>query len=122
MHYRKQQASLLCLIACLAFLAGGCAKEEGNSTQASGKTTPSSEKGKAHDHSGWWCDEHGVREAICGQCNPKVAAECKKNGDWCKQHDRPDSQCLVCHPELEEKFAAQYEAKYGKKPPKPDKD
>jgi hypothetical protein len=20
---------------------------------------------KAHDHSGWWCDEHGVPEAEC---------------------------------------------------------
>jgi hypothetical protein len=34
-------------------------------------------------------------------------------------HDCPDSQCFACHPELEAKFAAQYEAKFGKKPPKP---
>ena len=76
--------------------------------------------GKEHDHSGWWCDEHGVPEEICSQCNSKVAAEFQKKGDWCKEHDRADSQCFKCHPELEAKFAAQYEAKNGEKPPKPE--
>lgn len=71
-----------------------------------------------HDHSGWWCAEHGVPEKECGQCDPKVATELKKKGDWCADHNRPDSQCFVCHPELEAKFAARYEAKYGKAPPK----
>lgn len=80
----------------------------------------SAEKSKSHSHAGWWCDEHGVPEEVCGQCNSKVAAEFQKKGDWCKEHDRPDSQCFVCHPELEARFAAQYEAKYGKKPPKPE--
>ena len=74
----------------------------------------------AHDHSGWWCNEHGVPEAECAQCSSKVAAEFQKSGDWCKKHDRPDSQCFKCHPELEAKFAAQYKAKYGKVPPKPE--
>ena len=50
-------------------------------------------------------------------CDDKVAAKLKKEGDWCKQHDLPDSQCFACHPELKAKFAAQYEAKYGKQPP-----
>ncbi len=71
-----------------------------------------------HDHSGWWCAEHGVPEGECGQCSPNVAAELKKKGDWCTDHNRPDSQCFVCHPEYEAKFAARYEAKYGKAPPK----
>ena len=75
---------------------------------------------KGHDHSGWWCDEHGVPEGECGQCNSKVAAEFKKKGDWCKEHDRPDSQCFICHPEKLEEYAAKYEAKLGKKPPKPE--
>ena len=35
----------------------------------------------------------------------------KAKGDWCKEHDRGESQCFICHPELEEKFAARYEAK-----------
>jgi cobalt-zinc-cadmium efflux system membrane fusion protein len=73
-----------------------------------------------HDHSGWWCNEHGVPEEFCGQCNSKLAADFQKKGDWCKEHDRPDSQCFKCHPELQAKFAAQYEAKFGKKPPTPE--
>ena len=66
-----------------------------------------------------WCVEHGVPEDICALCNAKVAAEYKKKGDWCKEHNRPESQCFLCNPKLEAKFAAEYEAKYGKKPPKP---
>jgi cobalt-zinc-cadmium efflux system membrane fusion protein len=73
---------------------------------------------KSHSHEGWWCDEHGVPEEICGQCNAKLAAEFQKKGDWCKEHDRPDSQCFICHPELEAKFAARYEAKFGTPPSK----
>ena len=73
----------------------------------------------AHDHSGWWCNEHGVPEEECGLCSSKLAAEFQKKNDWCKDHDRPDSQCFVCHPELEAMFAAKYVAKYGRQPPKP---
>ncbi len=77
-------------------------------------------KKAGHSHDGWWCDEHGVPEEVCAQCNSKVAADFQKKGDWCKEHDRPDSQCFKCHPELQAKFAAQYEAKLGKKPPTPE--
>jgi hypothetical protein len=73
---------------------------------------------KEHDHSGYWCKEHGVPEEVCGLCNSKLAAEFQKKGDWCKEHDRPDSQCFICHPEKEGEFAALYEAKFGEKPPK----
>ena len=72
---------------------------------------------EGHDHSGWWCDEHGMPEAVCAQCNSKLAAEFQKKGDWCKEHDRPESQCFLCHPDLEAKFAAENDAKEGKKPP-----
>lgn len=70
-----------------------------------------------HDHSSWWCDEHGVPEEVCGQCNAKLAADFQKKGDWCDEHDRPESQCFICNPDLQAKFAAEYEAKYGKQPP-----
>ncbi len=65
-----------------------------------------------------WCTEHGVPEDLCAQCNAKVAAEYQKKGDWCKEHDRPESQCFLCDPKRAEQFAAEYEAQYGKKPPK----
>lgn len=71
-----------------------------------------------HTHDGWWCDEHGVPEGICTQCDAKLTADYKAKGDWCAKHQRADSQCFVCHPEKEAEFAADYEARYGKKPPK----
>lgn len=103
----------------------GCGKTESVPTNpANGLSvhneSSASAKKEAHEHSGWWCNEHGVPEEVCALCDSKVAAEFQKKGDWCKEHDRPDSQCFKCHPELEAKFAAQYEAKYGKKPPKPE--
>jgi len=70
-----------------------------------------------HNLHGYWCSEHGVPEEICAQCNTKLAADYQKKGDWCEVHKRPDSQCFICHPELQDKFIAQYEAKFGEKPP-----
>ena len=77
---------------------------------------------QGHSHEGWWCTEHGMPEEVCAQCSSKIAADFKAKGDWCQKHGRPDSQCFICHPEKEAEFAAQYEAKYGKQPPKSDGD
>lgn len=99
-----------CLLGVLAFQAG-CTKPAAD-TKVS-QDTPAGES----KHDGWWCVEHGVPEGECALCSTKVAADFKKKGDWCKEHDRPESQCFICHPELEQKFAARYEAKYGSKPP-----
>jgi hypothetical protein len=103
-------------------LIAGCAKTSDEPTASSATEAGASAaiKTSEHTHDGWWCDEHGVPESVCGQCNAKLAAEFQKKGDWCREHDRPDSQCFVCHPEHEARFAAQYEAKVGKKPPKPE--
>src|SRR5690606_8407001 len=117
------------LLALATMFAVGCSQT--NTDQPQAKTAKGddhdhdehtkSDKGEAaHDHSGWWCDEHGLPEEVCSMCSAKVAADFQKKGDWCKEHDRADSQCFKCHPELEAKFAAQYEAKYGKKPPTPE--
>jgi hypothetical protein len=108
---------VVALIVALGLLAAGCANEEGKGDGAKSKSPQGAGKGKAHDHSGWWCEEHGVPEKVCGQCDPKVAAEFQKNGDWCSEHDRPKSQCFKCDPKLKERFAAEYRAKYGKEPP-----
>jgi major membrane immunogen (membrane-anchored lipoprotein) len=106
-----------CLIAASCGLIG-CSKSEPSKNTASANTAKATDAN--HDHSDWWCNEHGVPEEICAQCSAKVAAEFQKKGDWCKEHNRPDSQCFKCHPELEAKFAAKYVAKYGKQPPKPE--
>ena len=112
--------ALVSLLAAAAVVVSSCSQADSKGGHAKDKPAQvarASKGDKQGDHSGWWCDEHGVPEEICGQCNAKVAAESKKKGDWCKEHDRPDSQCFLCHPELKEKFAAQYRAKYGKEPP-----
>jgi len=104
----------LALMAVLSL--SGCAKHAGDATSATNAAV------NGHSGDGWWCDEHGVPEEVCALCNVKLVADFKAKGDWCKEHERPDSQCFVCHPEKETEFAAQYEAKYGKKPPKPEGD
>src|SRR4029453_1199482 len=103
---------LLSAVLVTGLWSSGCNKPAGTATPA---TPVAEDKG----HGEWWCDEHGVPEEICAQCNVKLVADFKAKGDWGKDHARPASQCFVCHPEKEAEFAAQYEAKYGKKPPKP---
>jgi len=105
-------------IVTLAVVAlSGCGK---SSTPETGAPAESVHPvGAVDDHSGWWCSAHGVPEEVCAQCNATLAAEYQQKGDWCEAHNRPESQCFICQPDLEAKFAAQYEAKFGKKPPKP---
>jgi len=114
MCIRTKIAGILLLVVGITFI--GCAKSADQAGPAA--TTQVSEAG--HDHSGWWCNEHGVPEEVCALCNKKIAADFKAKGDWCAEHDRPESQCFICHPEKEAEFAALYEAKYGEKPPKPE--
>jgi cobalt-zinc-cadmium efflux system membrane fusion protein len=45
------------------------------------------------------CKEHGVLEALCTKCNPKLAALFQSKGDWCAEHGFPESICPICHPE-----------------------
>lgn len=100
-------------------LLSGCSQTE-SGTGGAKTGAPAATTAAAPEHGGWWCVEHGVPEGICAQCSSQVAAEFQKKGDWCKEHSRPESQCFICHPEFEAKFAAQYEAKFGQKPPKPE--
>ncbi len=95
-----------------------CSKSTGKASTASDAQVADA----GHSHEGWWCNEHGVPEEVCAQCDAKLVADFKAKGDWCEKHNRPDSQCFICHPEKEAEFAAQYEAKYGKQPPKPTAD
>jgi hypothetical protein len=110
----------LLLVSALVLLASGCAKTA-DVAQKPAEFSPAPEIAvdAGHNLDGWWCSEHGLPEEECSMCSTEAADKLKAKGDWCQQHDRADSQCFVCHPELESKFAARYEAKFGKKPPKP---
>ena len=114
MHTAQSHATLGMIL--LLALSLGCSQ---NAAEPAASPEASATTGSG-EHSAWWCNEHGVPEEVCGQCNSKLAAEFQRKGDWCATHDRPDSQCFACHPDKEAQFAAQYEAKYGKKPPKPE--
>lgn len=45
------------------------------------------------------CKEHGVLEAICTKCNPKLIPVFQAKKDWCEEHGFPESVCPTCHPE-----------------------
>lgn len=45
------------------------------------------------------CEEHGVLEAICTKCHPKLIAIFKAKGDYCQEHGLPLSVCPIHHPE-----------------------
>jgi cobalt-zinc-cadmium efflux system membrane fusion protein len=98
--------AVVALIGCGEGASKPAAQGEGSATATAGA-----------EHGGWWCNEHGIPEDQCALCNAQVASDLKSKGDWCAEHGRPDSQCFVCHPENAQKFAALYEAKYGKAPP-----
>jgi hypothetical protein len=107
---------LFSLLATTGLAIAGCGGAGGKGSGADKAVGPA---GDACAVAGW-CTEHGVPEEICAQCNAKLAAEYLQKGDWCKEHNRPESQCFLCNPKLEATFAAEYEAKHGKKPPKPE--
>ena len=109
-------AALAMVVATAGLTLSGCTDSSTPDTAAPAEDVQA--EGAVDAHSGWWCAEHGVPEAVCAQCDPSLAAEYQKKDDWCQEHSRPKSQCFICRPELEGKFAAQYEAKFGKKPPK----
>ena len=102
------------------FLVAGCGEmsEEAKVDPESARAEIP-EKAENDGHSGWWCVGHGIPEEVCSLCSSEAADEFKKAGDWCDEHDRADSQCFICNPERQAKFAAQYEAKFGRKPPEP---
>lgn len=104
--------------ACLVIV--GCEPKSDSKPAAKPETKETVKKEDDTKHSGWWCDEHGVPEHECSMCSSKAAKEFKAKGDWCDKHDRAKSQCFICEPSLMEKYAAKYEAKYGKKPPVPE--
>ncbi|HZZ79670.1 MAG TPA: efflux RND transporter periplasmic adaptor subunit [Gemmataceae bacterium] len=52
--------------------------------------------GKASDQKDDWCDEHGVPESICVECNESLMP--KPKSTWCRAHGVHN--CLFEHPEF----------------------
>src|SRR5262249_30323948 len=55
--------------------------------------------GRAKGQNNDWCDEHGVPESMCVECNPSLLPKQKVFG-WCKVHGI--HECPLCHPEVAE--------------------
>ena len=82
-----------CGLLAILVLVGCAAREpEGAQPEAEDDAKPSSPDGAM-------CREHGVLEAVCTKCNPKLAAVFQAKGDWCEEHGFPESFCPTCHPE-----------------------
>ncbi|MGN6104881.1 MAG: efflux RND transporter periplasmic adaptor subunit [Kofleriaceae bacterium] len=65
------------------------------------KTSPKTEgpTASAAAKEGTLCEEHGVLEAVCTKCHPKLIPVFQAKGDWCEEHGLPMSFCPVHHPE-----------------------
>ena len=123
MFARWTGSGLSLVIAALLLSSTGCSQKDDRQAKVKSAKADDKKDLKADaKHDSWWCEEHGVPEEICSLCSDTAAAKFKKDGDWCKLHDRAQSQCFKCDPKLYEKYEAQYEAKYGKKPPRPPED
>ncbi len=109
-------------IVAFAFTAVAVLALAGCSQQASdeGATQVTAASDDGHDHSGWWCVEHGIPEEECSMCSAKAADDFKAKGDWCEEHNRAESQCFICDPSRAEKYTRLYEAKFGHAPPERD--
>ncbi|WP_437717724.1 efflux RND transporter periplasmic adaptor subunit [Sorangium sp. So ce448] len=85
-------------IAVLLLLAGlpGCG---GKGTDSSAAEKAGVKRSAASAVEGAMCKEHGVLEALCTKCNPRLAPVFQAKGDWCKEHEFPESICPICHPE-----------------------
>jgi hypothetical protein len=102
-------------------VAVGCDQKSASTPPAkAGKDAPKVAEGE-DDHSGWWCPEHGLPEEVCDLCDKSYRNAEKKKGNWC-EHDRVKTSCFKCNPDLQEKWAKEYEARFGKRPPEPKPD
>lgn len=79
-------------------VASGCGKQD--AAQAPAPTSQSAnEIEKAAREAAGLCKEHGVLQALCTKCNPKLAPVFQAKGDWCAEHGFPMSVCPIHFPE-----------------------
>lgn len=83
------------LLVIVALAASACANKE--TTAEGGEAAYAEKQGAAAE--GAMCEEHGVLEAICTKCNPKLIPIFKAKGDYCEEHGLPMSVCPIHHPE-----------------------
>jgi membrane fusion protein, heavy metal efflux system len=52
-----------------------------------------------------FCREHGVPEAVCVRCDPRLQPAFEAQFDWCREHGLPESQCERCNPGTLDRWA-----------------
>jgi cobalt-zinc-cadmium efflux system membrane fusion protein len=87
--------STLLFLLVLAF-SSGC-QQRGDAAKESQPTGAAAPAAEVADEA--LCARHGVLEAVCTKCNPKLIPVFQAKGDWCAEHEFPESFCPVCHPE-----------------------
>lgn len=90
---RRIPTSLFVVLVAFAALAVGC----GRKVETRQETASTASTGSAALEEGM-C-EHGLLQAICTKCNPKLIAVFQAKGDWCPEHGFPMSVCPIHHPE-----------------------
>ena len=78
-------------------VASGCGKKEAAKAPVVANQAAAEPKNESQEAG--LCKEHGVLEALCTKCNPKLAPIFQAKGDWCAEHGFPESVCPICHPE-----------------------
>jgi membrane fusion protein, heavy metal efflux system len=77
--------------------ASGCGKKE--TAKATTAAKQAAAEPKKDTQEAGICKEHGVLEALCTKCNPKLVPIFQAKGDWCAEHGLPESVCPICSPE-----------------------
>ncbi len=78
----------------VATLLAGCGQQAAQQAESASKTVAN-----AAAVGEGMCAEHGVLEAICTKCHPKLIPVFQAKGDWCPEHGFPMSVCPIHHPE-----------------------
>jgi len=100
-HFQVIDMRTLSVILIFAALAAACGGKKESAPQEASASNEAAGDGM--------CAEHGVLEAICTKCNPKLIPVFKAKGDWCEEHGFPMSVCPIHHPERHGRPAAKVE-------------
>ncbi|MBI4953041.1 MAG: efflux RND transporter periplasmic adaptor subunit [Myxococcales bacterium] len=91
-HAPRRCGTRIAVAVALALAGCSAASVDAPGATSSAPPTPAAEDGAM-------CREHGVLEAICTKCNPKLIPIFRAKGDFCEEHGLPESVCPQCHPE-----------------------
>ncbi len=87
------------ILVLITVLIGAACQRATDTSKAASQPSGSAVATQAASGAEGMCLEHGVLEAVCTKCNPKLVPIFQAKGDWCAEHGFPESFCPVCRPE-----------------------